>query len=141
MKKNATYCIRVYSILFLLMCGFGYCSYHDLCMHIVCVYEWTICEPQHKVTGVLLYSTERKCVLGEFERASRECVSYFSVVCVSVCMYVCVCQMIWKPRGDEGHHHWLAGVIFIPVQLVMVQGFRGAPRKTEGIRQTCCAVE
>lgn len=70
-------------------------------------------------------------------------VCFCTVLRVFVHVYsVCLSKrLIWKPRGDEGHHHWLVGVIFIPVQLVMVQGFRGAPRKTEGIRQMCCAVE
>ncbi len=63
-----------------------------------------------------------------------------------LCFTLCVCKRkdmspIGKPRGEEGRHHEVVGVIFIPVPLVMVHGFHGAPNKTKGIRWTCSTVE
>lgn len=65
--------------------------------------------------------------------------TFFSFLFFSYCTLSSLYLGVWKSKAQW--HHRAVGVIFIPVQLVMVHKFHGAPNRTEGISWICSTVE
>lgn len=123
-QKWETTCTNAYKSIYWVFCV---CEWIEVCVCCICVSRVA----QSWIKSVFYVCLQLKMQL---------CISS-QQPCPTLRVFVCErkgMSPVWKPKG--GIMRWW-GVIFIPVPLVMVHGFHGAPNKTEGIRWTCSTVE